>query len=164
MQIQAIANMRHYFLTNLFLYRWRLQKAFYKAEKKCISYDCFPGGHCWCCFDCPPTVDNNANSCGDNDGDNDADNIADNHTHRAATLGDLEQLTNGKPLYISNVVANNWCESYETRRKYCLLTMSSKGVYANTIISFRNRPLKDRLHLVTLQTCRLLIESPVEFD
>jgi hypothetical protein len=43
------------------------------------------------------------------------------------TLGDIDvkRLKDDKPLYISNIVANNWRR--DCKRKYCLLTMSPKG-------------------------------------
>ncbi len=54
---------------------------------------------------------------------------------RALTLGDIkvENLKDGKPLYISNVVANHWRKEY--KRNYCLLTMSPKGIEKYLIIA-----------------------------
>ena len=51
-----------------------------------------------------------------------------NINERALTLGDInvKNLKDGKPLYISSIVANNWRKDKE--RKYCLLTMNPEGV------------------------------------
>ena len=48
--------------------------------------------------------------------------------NQALTLGDInvKNLKDGKPLYISSIVANNWRKHKE--QKYCLLTMSPEGV------------------------------------
>ena len=96
--------------------RWRLQKAFYYGnEDHCYCYDYFPGLHC--CYTCAPETPDTSIKI----------NI-DPKDKRALTLGDIkvQHLKDGKPLYISNIVANDWRKEY--KRRYCLLNMSPEGI------------------------------------
>ena len=111
--------------------RSRLHNAFYFKNKEwdisVDSYDCFPGGHCcrYCCCVCPPEdITVTTTSSGGAGVTTTKINVDD----RALTLGDInvKNLKDGKPLYISSMVANNWRK--EKERKYCLLTMSPEGI------------------------------------
>ena len=114
------------FLFLRFLFRWRLQKAFYENEQDCCGcikeeqcchcYDVFPGGHCpstWCCASCQCPISGSSDI---------QDQGQKKNVRQALTLQDLENI---KPLYISNVVVNAWRR--EMKQKYCAVTMSPQG-------------------------------------